>query len=281
MFYETATELGVFSGPLKNIDANLFRLKKHIFVGDTLDGGASVWLRRPNPDGQEVPRFKENSDQIPWTWPEKPQPQNDAESVPLVCHCKGVNLRLHRAAKRDDSKWFLDPRDKNKRLASFDACDSCRLHFGNDIVHWTFADLADVSQADGSAFPASMDRLKQAVDSGDPAVGTLACYQSSPDAQRYFCRVCSAAVFYLCDDRPEMADVAIGLLDSPDGARAEGLLSWNLGDTPVWVGDTKGGWREGLMKRVQNDAEEFRIAGGYPKGWHRLAREAKAASESK
>jgi hypothetical protein len=36
-----------------------------------------------------------------------------------------------------------------------------------------------------------------------------------------------------------------------------------------WVDDTKGGWREGLVKRIQVEAE-YRIARGYPKNWRRL-----------
>jgi hypothetical protein len=114
------------------------------------------------------------------------------------------------------------------------------------------------------------------VDAGDSAIGTLAYYQSSPDVQRYFCRVCSTSTFYACNDRPEIVNVAIGLLEAPDGARAEGFLSWDLGNTPTWVNDAKGGWREGLMERVQADAEEFRVARNYPKSWRRLEKEAKA-----
>lgn len=157
-------------------------------------------------------------------------------------------------------------------------CDSCRLQFGNDIVHWKFAELANISQADGGAFPRTMWELKEAIEIGDSKVGSLAYYQSSPDVLRFFCKKCSTSTFYTCEDRPEIADIAIGLLEAPDGARAESFLSLSFGDTPIWVDDTKGGWREGLMKRVQSDAEEFRIARDYPKSWRRLAKENEAGS---
>jgi hypothetical protein len=291
MFYEsfkdpTLSKLGVFTGSLKNIDAPLIQLTKHNYVEDTVDGGGSVWLRKPNADDKEISRYLELSKEIPWDWPQESslaaiQGKQEQESIPIWCHCKGVKLLLHRGdyASKDREKlpWFIDPRT-NKPLASFDACDSCRLQFGIDIVHWTFAELANISKADGGAFPKTTAELKAAVDAVDSTIGTLAYYQSSQDVQRYFCKVCSTSVFYACDDRPDTVDVAIGLLEAPDGARAEGFLSWSLGDTPTWVNDTKGGWREGLMKRVQADAEEFRIARDYPKCWKRLEREAKAGS---
>jgi len=68
-------------------------------------------------------------------------------------------------------------------------------------------------------------------------------------------------------------DVAVGLLDAPDGARAESFLSWGLGGPFSWMEDTKGGWREGFMQRVRAEAEEWRIGRGYPKSWRRLAME--------
>ncbi len=289
MFYETKkypSQLGVFTGTLRNIDTDLVRHTKHIYVEDTKDGGASVWLKKPNSDGNEVPRYRERSGGVPWDLPclpasAGPEGQRGEEPLPISCHCKGVQLLLHGARyasmERGQVPWFIDPRT-NKSLASFDVCDSCRLQFGVDIVNWTFTDLADISQANGGAFPKDMAEMKAAVDMANPEVGTLGYYQSSPGAQRYFCKRCSASVFYICDSRPEIADVAIGLLESPDGARAERYLSWTLGDALMWVDDTRGGWREGLMKRVQADAEEFRIASNYPVSWRRLAQEDKAGS---
>ncbi|KAL9087623.1 MAG: hypothetical protein Q9165_006547 [Trypethelium subeluteriae] len=284
MFYESLkypSKLGLFTGSLKNIDADLIKLTEHIYVEDTIDGGASVWLRKPNADGKEIPRYRERSGEIAWDWPQASslrglEGKQEQEDIPIRCHCKGIKLLLRRGDYASigggERSRFIDPRTK-KSLASFDACDSCRLQFGVDIVHWTFVEFANISQADGGSFPNSMAELKAAVDTGDSAVGTLAYYQSSPGVQRYFCKVCSTSALYACNDRPEIVDVAIGLLEAPDGARAEALLSWKFGDPLTYVDDTKGGWRERLMQRVQADAEEFRIARGYPKSWKRLEKE--------
>ncbi|KAH8820087.1 Mss4-like protein [Xylogone sp. PMI_703] len=277
MFYESRkypTKLGVFSGVLKNIDADLVRLNKHLFVKDTIDGGATI------------SRYEEISGEIPWNWPQVSsltgfEGKQEQKAIPIWCHCKGIQLLIHSgnyaSKKREELPWFIDPRT-NKHFASFDVCNSCRLQFGNEIVNWTFVELPNISQANGHAFPKTIAELKAAVDGADPAVGTLGYYQSSPDVQRYFCKVCSASVFYACDDRPEIVDLAIGLLEASDGARAEEFLSWSFGDTPAWVDDANGGWREGLVKRVQADAEEYRIARDYPKSWRRLEREANGGS---
>ncbi|OJD40374.1 uncharacterized protein BKCO1_1000535 [Diplodia corticola] len=287
MFYESrkySGKLGTFSGPLKTMEAHPIRLARHIWVEDTVDGGASVWLRRPNADGKEIPRYRGRDGEISWDWPQASTGREEKQGqkfIPVRCHCKGINICMHRGnydgKKREDLPWFIDPRT-DKPVADFDVCDSCRLHFGNEIVHWTFVDLTNISTAGGTAFPKTTAELKAAVDAGDHVVGTLAYYQSSPDVQRYFCKVCSSSAFYACDDRPETVDLAVGLLDAPDGARAEGFLSWLYGDRPAWVDDNKGGWREGLVKRAQAEAEEFRITREYPKSWRRLEQEAEEES---
>jgi hypothetical protein len=58
--------------------------------------------------------------------------------------------------------------------------------------------------------------------------GTLKAYQSSPDVTRYHCGVCGASVFFTCEDRTDLVDVAVGLLDAPEGARAESWLEWRM-----------------------------------------------------
>ena len=75
-----------------------------------------------------------------------------------------------------------------------------------------------------------------------------------------------------------MVNVAVGLLRHPDGARAEGLLTWNLG-VVGWMDDNKsGGWRENLNKIAAENVEEWRVRMGYPKSWRRLRREALEAA---
>jgi len=283
--------LCVNTGALDN-GPGLVRYAKHIFVGDTLDGGASMWLRTRR-DGSAVPRLATRTDSLAHEWPgPEPSPDPDAvagpERTPVRCRCGGVDLSLRSAAdlaSRAPSElpWFVDPKTY-KYLANTDGCDSCRTTFGADLVNWTFAllthvDYAPAADQDPAAeFPRAVEALHAAVSASDrdPRLGTLAVYESSPGVQRYFCSRCSASVFYAVNDRPEMIDVAVGLLHHPSGARAEGLLKWNLGGNRGIgsLDDTKGGWREDLAEGARQEAEKWRVDRGYPMSWHRERMEA-------
>jgi hypothetical protein len=204
------------------------------------------------------------------------------ENRPLTirCHCQGVDLKWYRGAYKgtpnEDLPWFIDPTTL-KPLASFCACDSCRLSSGVEIFNWTFGELKFISfptmEASHAEFSLrSTSELKACVDAGDPSLGTLTYYASSKDVQRYFCSRCSACIFYAVDDRPEIVDIAIGVLHAPDDESVAGYLSWSFGE----VGgkdDSRGGWRHDIVTGVEKEAEEWRIQRGYPKSWRREAKE--------
>jgi hypothetical protein len=205
------------------------------------------------------------------------------DQLSFHCHCKGVDfvLRSHEDVAADKSKeelpWFVDP-NTHKLLAGFDGCNSCRLASGSDIFHWTFAQLDHVKfnpSKSSAQFPTTAPDLKAAVDAkgDDSPLGNLTYYESSPGVERYFCSRCSATVFYASADRPQIVDIAIGLFDSPDGARAESMLSWAFGAKVAWGDDMAGGWREPFKNAIQANAEGFRIERGYPKNWRVVARE--------
>lgn len=286
---------GVFSGTLANTPhPNLIRITDHIFVGDTVDGGASMWLRHPNADGTPAKRWttgKGKSPELPADWPTSvpppPPPAQGPIEVPIWCKCRGVDLVLRpdfsSFPKDAELLWFVDPESK-KLLASFDACDSCRLAVGVDMVHWTFALLQHIRFAssppsdDDRPFPRTAQELKAALSAPagdrDPRLGALALYASSADAQRYFCSRCSATVFYACDQRQDMVDVAVGVLGAPSGAaRAEEVLAWSLGGKVAWREDVVGGWREGLVLAIEKEAEQFRIERGLPVNFRRKIKE--------
>ncbi|KAK4111502.1 hypothetical protein N656DRAFT_829823 [Canariomyces notabilis] len=297
-------KLEVFTGVLENAP-NLVKYTKHIFVGDTLDAGATIWFSKDVSSGEPIPRWSGReglSEQLPPDWPapsssgaktpEEPHP----EFTPLRCHCGGVNLLLRSAvdipqvpARDTDSPnpklpWYIDP-ETHRYRANTDCCDSCRLTFGTDLVHWTFAGLGHISFVSPfpspssnsfppGSFPATITELKTAVLANpnsaaqekdthrDLGIGTLALFQSSPDVERYFCRRCAASVFFAVHDtdRMDMVDIAVGLLRHPDGARAEGLLSWKYGSVG-WIEDVKGGWREALVKGAVEGSEAWRVRG--------------------
>lgn len=287
--HDTNAQLGIFTGTLKNDEGNLIKFAYHIFVGDTKDGGATVWLRKPNADGTEVKRYKDSSQgetkqETAFEWPITSSltgyEKKLEDAIPIRCKCKGVDFVLHRGnydnKQKEELPWSIDPKT-HKLLAIFCACDSCRLFSGNDISYWCYTELKHISFSEaegtkGQSFPRDSKELKAMVDARDPAMGTLAYHASSPDVQRYFCSSCAACIFYASDDRPEIVDVAIGVLEASDGARAEGFLSWSFGEVEN-IDDTKGGWREPLMKRVEEESERWREERAYPKCWRRVQRE--------
>jgi hypothetical protein len=294
----------VLTGVSQNGDygKELVRYENHIFVGDTLDGGASMWIRR-NADGSPAKRWTERTrkgEVLDFDWPDSEaelESQSGSKAsgdenrkaspalTPLFCHCRGVNLLLRSAVDlegtpAEELPFYVDPKSF-KYLANTDACDSCRLFFGCDLPNWTFAGLDHIefpgekstseSKVDSRPFPRTVDELKAAVSAAgserDSRLGTLAFYQSSPDVERYFCSTCFASVFYAChdDDRSYMVAIAVGVLAHPDGARAEGLLRWAF-ERVEWQEDTKGGWREGVVDCVVKEMEDWSVKREYRNG---------------
>ncbi|KAF2662569.1 hypothetical protein K491DRAFT_182829 [Lophiostoma macrostomum CBS 122681] len=280
---------GIMVGALQNDPGDLVKFTTNAYVSDTIDGGASMWLRKPNTDDSEARRFEERSTgpEIPPDWPAVSSftgyEKKLEDEVPVRCLCNGVRFVMKRGNyegnTKDELPWFIDPKT-HKQIANFCACDSCRLFSGVDIFNWTYAELNHITCSDGTPLPGHVKGLKELVDSKDPSIGTLKYYTSRSDVQRYFCEVCSGSIFYAVDSRPEHVDVAIGAIEASDGARAEGLLSWDFGNVMQSV-DADGGWRENLMKRVKEESEWWRIERGYPKNWRRAQREEKEKAKEK
>ncbi|KAF5000330.1 hypothetical protein FDECE_11229, partial [Fusarium decemcellulare] len=240
-YYKDRPEvIDVFTGALNNVPVQDFiKFTGQIFVEDTCDGGLSPWLQFLNEDGT-ISR--------PWRWradkneefdnslpavdnAPKTEVKIQTSSVPIQCRCKGVDFLLRpgnvyfSSQNADSLPFFIEP-TTHKHLTNFDACDSCRSTFGTEIINWTFVLLQQLdfpASSEQPDFPRSVQDLKNAMSGPkiDPRFGTLAMYKSSPDVQRYFCSRCSASVFYAVDDRPELVDVAVGVIDASEGARAE------------------------------------------------------------
>jgi hypothetical protein len=287
-FNKDDTKLGVLTGVLSNVDADLVHFGGLGFVKDTLDGGATPWLLQANADGVPLKRSERSNwgDDAKLVSDDWPAAENltgyeakKEDTIPIRCKCKGVDLVLHRGdytdVKEEDLPWNIDPAT-HKLLAEFCACDSCRLQAGVDIFYWTFAEMQNIyfpSTFKHKAFPTHMLDLNALIDAKDPAIGTLSYYTSSPNIHRYFCNKCSSCIFYAKGERPTFVDVAVGVLDASDGARAEGMLSWTYGVRLNFQEDGDGGWREGLYERVKKGAEEYRVARGYAKNWERVKKD--------
>ncbi|KAK8089852.1 hypothetical protein PG997_004813 [Apiospora hydei] len=270
MFWEwpnkSRDKISVFTGVLTNHadpddTKDLVRITDAIFVGDTLDGGAAPWLRKPN--GADGPKARlwmgqmNESEELPHDWlPPRSlsyaSKKSDLDQVAIRCRCKGVDLVMRRwspeleaEGETEAASWIIDP-DSHKGLGSFDACDSCRIASGADVFNWTFALFQQVGFAGtdkttsitGGGFPVSSTQLTAALSAKErvPRLGTLACYNSSPGIYRYSCSRCSACVFYGSDAKPQFADVALGVLEAPTGPGRRTLCRGTLEAT--WYGET-------------------------------------------
>lgn len=219
------------------------------FVERTLDGGVSVWFKEIGEGETKKPmkRWKlqldEHSVLVPdedlrWL-PERVKTHEGEERLKAKCYCGGVEFYITRpnkaskqvtspfpdlmipynssesAANPKNEPWWLCSND-TKYLAGTCACNSCRLASGFDIQTWAFVPKPNIFQADGTPL--------------DFSKGTLKRYTSTKkDAIREFCGVCGATAFWHCLERPELIDVAVGLLDPEQGARAESWLEWWTG----------------------------------------------------
>ena len=225
---------------VENTDG-LIEYKAHIWVEDTLDGGASQFITQIN--GKELRRFlqepcKSEEVQLSWTAPSIFKDGSDAlENIYAHCHCKGAEFYVSppnessKAAESDypdlmipyhsgnsqnptNKSWWLPRHDRF--LAGTCACISCRRASGFDITFWAFIPAVNITQ----------DSLGTKPFSRSPYWGTMKTHQSSEGVTRTFCGRCGANVFWDCDWREGLVDVAVGLLDAPSGARAEELLAW-------------------------------------------------------
>ena len=222
--------------------ADLVRFKAHSWVGDTQDGGLSTWL--PKLAGHEMVRYNQGSQpghlfQPPAPSKSETKPGNGEGTAQLAarCYCGGVQFHITRPnesskhasspwpdllaphhtaspANPTDVKWWLRTHE-TKYFAGLCTCASCRLASGFDVAAWAFVPRVNILQ-DGSGTP---------LDFAKP-MGTLRRYESSKGTYREFCATCGATVFWHSDERPEVIDVSVGLLEAGSGARAEEWLDW-------------------------------------------------------
>lgn len=227
-----------------------------MWAWETLDGGVSDWLTSiRDDDGTErklkVWRESRESGELPsnvniamptdWKlgvkWVKGPvKAAGKVDKLHAQCQCGGVKFSITRPNKisktakspfadlivpyhsgsssnPSNETWFLRCND-TKYLAGLCACPSCRHASGQEIQAWAFVPLCNILQEDGQPLDQNYD------------IGTLKRCESSPSVWREFCAACGASVFWHCEERPEIVDVAVGLLDSQKGARAEDWLEW-------------------------------------------------------
>lgn len=228
----------VATGSLEHIE-DVVDWQGHEHIRDTLDGGFADFLAELN--GEKVARWPghfEEDEQLPLPWTLSTHAGVKASAEDKLhghCKCGGVEFWIFRPSARTafaKKYWPSAPpadvsalqrpleedtvlRDRGtKFLAGLCACNSCRLASGVEITAWAFVPTMDIALDQEGKIPWSKD------------FGTLKQYQSSNGAYRYFCGRCGAIVFYDADDRMWFKDIAVGILNASEGARAESWLGW-------------------------------------------------------
>lgn len=239
------------TGTLEAFDGVL-DLKGYEYIHDTLDGGFSDFLPTLNNNTRALDRWAHDvneSSRLPLYWraPDPPKKQ-PASTARLLAHCKcnGVCFYIARPSPQSTQAsrawpdllipyytqkeqgnapldaahetWWLRAA-KTKFLAGLCSCDSCRLASGMEITPWAFIPTIDISLDAEGTIP---------LQSTSNTFGSLQTYNSSQGVTRSFCAVCGAIVFFSESEREKttLVDVAVGLLEAPEGARAESWLEW-------------------------------------------------------
>lgn len=228
LYWENETEdLAICTGILKDPNGTV-DFQNQCCAMETGDGGASVWLDLPKRNSCPIFKGPRSMEQHA-TNPPRAGPITQA-----VCRCRNIRFQITHPSMAStslsspysdlivpyhsgpstnptDEKWWLRA-NGTRYFAGTCACRSCRLASGNDFQAWAFVPKVNIRKLDGEPFDFSLSQLKQ--------------YESSKGVYRNFCGDCGATVFWHDEERPELIDVAVGLLDAGSGARAEELLEW-------------------------------------------------------
>jgi len=228
----------ISTGTLEKAE-DVFYVDCHEYVADTLDGGFSDFLQHVG--GKQINRWPGDPDegeQLPLFWQSPSRPKvspSPTDRLHAHCKCGGVQFWLARpsarsamgkaawpdvlhphnstAPKPEETSWWLRA-GGTKFLAGCCSCNSCRLATGEEWIEWAFVPAVDITLDEAGTVPFSRE------------FGTLKHYRSSDEVTRHFCGGCGATVFWDGEERPQLLDIAVGLLDAPEGARAESWLEW-------------------------------------------------------
>ena len=214
-----------------------------LWIGDAGDGGAGLWLR-----GNEWERHMNGRQSKAVSFDEvkgmgeesrrKMVNELDEDVLRARCHCGTVRFEIARPDQRKGKE--------GKYPAGLDACTSCRTVTGFEITSWAFVPKSNISMGDGR--PLDLDMM------------ALSHYDTSPGVHRTFCSRCGANVFcYRGTEETDTIDIAVGLLESKIGARADDWMEWDhYGDKVVaWAGDALDqGLVDDLIQGIKSDNQE-------------------------
>lgn len=236
----------------------IVKSQAHIWVSDTLDGGAADCLSVI--DGVQLPRFvtspltERTMLPVGWRAVKSDETQTLHDELSAECHCGSIAFSITRPSAAsaslripypsflvptdatpsqrlnpDDEKWWLRPAGSEHPthyLACHCACSSCRLTSGSEIQSSAFVPRVNILvRKDGSTSPVVIN-----LQDAENRPKGLKQYESSPGRFREFCGNCGANVFMWRKVMPDFIVVSTGLFDEQQGgSRCEGWLEWFKG----------------------------------------------------
>ena len=223
---------------------NVLRIETNKWVNDTGDGGLAPFMTKLG--GREIVSYEEakregrelsSSDLIKMTeTAESLPPLSKDAMLTAECRCGGVSLRIRRADNTDPSSPTPEryiPADKTKYVGRACVCRDCRLHQGVPLTHWLYLPYANMINPHTNQPVAHREAANTPEGRAANKGLNLTHYLSSPEkgAYRAFCGTCGASVLYDFDDRPNITNIAAGLIRAEEGVMARRWVSWEWGGT--------------------------------------------------
>ncbi|WVW86508.1 hypothetical protein I302_108557 [Kwoniella bestiolae CBS 10118] len=214
-------------------------MKGHHFLDDTVDGGISNIWKTSN--GKQLKKYHDGL--IEWVPHQNiPKEIKEDEMLNLHCKCKAFDVYVRRPRPSlplpEGCYWYQQPNNEDgvpqRYMASWCACDSCRLITGSSLPShpWVQIPFVDIFT---SPSPSSPPFIKGIMTSSTQIPG-LNLYHSSPSnpgISRYHCSTCGASIMYFDDKEDFKASFAVGLNDSKYGVMNTNWFSWWTGDDGV------------------------------------------------
>lgn len=209
------------------------KVTHHAYVADTGDGG----LARPmcQLGGRKVPCYVEAEvEEMLDQEFDALSHQRSQRSGLLKASCHGgaiqFGIKPPEPDDRLDVAWWLSA-DGTKYLGLVCFCRDCRLESGQSLSVNTYVMPQNVTVQDRSPFDDTSHDKEAKIKSPllQDLFPEMLCYASSDDVRRSSCGRCGTSIFFERESRPQVVNVAVGILRAESGCLAKEWIAWDWG----------------------------------------------------
>lgn len=228
---------------------NTTRVDFNKWVEDTVDGGLARYLTHLG--GRNVPAYR-------ITESDPPLSQHDLEALPQTAAMQahtlpGADERLPASCRCGTVKLLIKPADHtntsiprpgniipvssstkekipHKYSARVCTCRSCRLAMGVSLTTHTYIPPRQILNPTTGAPLAYGPAIETAEGrAANRGLEAMKYYQRTKAAWRSFCGACGSTIYYWNAERPDIVNIAAGILRAEEGALARRWLYWQPG----------------------------------------------------